>query len=50
MSWSLTIGRFGATTVRVHFTFFLLLAWIAVRALSRPHWACRSVTSAVTNR
>jgi len=26
MSWSLTIGRFGATTVRVHLTFFLLLA------------------------
>jgi Zn-dependent protease/CBS domain-containing protein len=32
MSWSLTIGRFGATTVRVHFTFFLLLAWIGVSA------------------
>ena len=30
MSWSLTIGRFGATTVRVHLTFFLLLAWIGV--------------------
>jgi Zn-dependent protease len=32
MSWSLTIGRFGATTVRVHLTFFLLLAWIGVGA------------------
>jgi Zn-dependent protease/predicted transcriptional regulator len=32
MSWSLTIGRFGATTVRVHLTFFLLLAWIGVSA------------------
>jgi Zn-dependent protease len=32
MSWSLTIGRFGATTPRVHLTFFLLLAWIGVSA------------------
>jgi Zn-dependent protease/CBS domain-containing protein len=32
MSWSLTIGRFGSTTVRVHLTFFLLLAWIGVSA------------------
>jgi Zn-dependent protease len=32
MSWSLTIGRFGATTLRVHLTFFLLLAWIGVSA------------------
>src|SRR4029077_11649936 len=32
MSWSLTIGRFGATAVRVHLTFFLLLAWIGVSA------------------
>ncbi len=32
MSWSLTIGRFGATTLRVHITFFLLLAWIGVSA------------------
>src|SRR5271165_1774663 len=32
MSWSLTIGRFGATTVRVHLTFFLLIAWIGVSA------------------
>jgi Zn-dependent protease/CBS domain-containing protein len=32
MSWSLTIGRFGATTVRVHLTFFLLLTWIGVSA------------------
>ena len=32
MSWSLTIGHFGATTVRVHLTFFLLLAWIGVSA------------------
>jgi Zn-dependent protease len=32
MSWSLTIGRVGATTLRVHLTFFLLLAWIGVSA------------------
>jgi Zn-dependent protease len=32
MSWSVTIGRFGATTLRVHVTFFLLLAWIGVSA------------------
>ncbi|ACB94192.1 site-2 protease family protein [Beijerinckia indica] len=32
MSWSLTIGRFGATTLRVHLTFFLLVAWIGVSA------------------
>jgi Zn-dependent protease len=32
MSWSLTIGRFGATTVRVNLTFFLFLAWIGVSA------------------
>lgn len=32
MSWSLTIGRFGPTILRVHLTFFLLLAWIAIAA------------------
>lgn len=32
MSWSLTIGRFGPTTLRVHLTFFLLLAWIGASA------------------
>src|ERR1700737_1670726 len=32
MSWSLTIGRFGATTVRVHLTFFLLPGGIGVSA------------------
>jgi Zn-dependent protease/CBS domain-containing protein len=32
MSWSLTLGRFGPTVVRVHLTFFLLLAWIGVAA------------------
>lgn len=32
MSWSLTIGRFGATVVRVHLTFFLFLIWIGISA------------------
>jgi Zn-dependent protease/CBS domain-containing protein len=32
MSWSFSIGRFGPTTLRVHVTFFLLLAWIGVSA------------------
>jgi Zn-dependent protease len=32
MSWSLTIGRFGSTVVRVHLTFFLLLVWIGISA------------------
>ena len=53
MSWSLTIGRFGATTVRVHLTFFLLLAWIGVSAwqkggLPRRAAACSSLRSSFT--
>ncbi|HXW71288.1 MAG TPA: site-2 protease family protein [Methylocella sp.] len=32
MTWSLTLGRFGATVVRVHLTFFLLLIWIGASA------------------
>jgi Zn-dependent protease len=45
MSWSLTIGRFGPTTLRVHITFFLLLAWIGVSAWLQggPPAAARSV-------
>jgi Zn-dependent protease/predicted transcriptional regulator len=35
MSWSLTIGRFGPTLLRVHVTFFLLLAWIGLSAWQR---------------
>ena len=35
MSWSFSIGHFGPTTVRVHVTFFLLLAWIGVSAWQR---------------
>jgi Zn-dependent protease len=32
MRWSYTIGRIGGTEVKVHVTFFLLLAWIAFDA------------------
>lgn len=32
MSWSLSLGRFAGTEVRVHLTFFLLLAWFAIAA------------------
>jgi Zn-dependent protease len=35
MSWSLPIGRFGPTILRVHLTFFLLLAWIGLSAWQR---------------
>ena len=30
MGWSLTIGRIAGTSIRLHFTFLLFLAWIAV--------------------
>ena len=32
MRWSLTIGRFGGTAVKIHVTFLLLLAWIGFSA------------------
>ena len=32
MRWSLTIGRFGETAVKIHVTFLLLLAWIGFSA------------------
>ncbi|MFI4994877.1 MAG: site-2 protease family protein [Hyphomicrobiales bacterium] len=35
MPWSLTIGRFGGTAVRVHITFLLFLAWIGFSAWQR---------------
>ena len=35
MRWSITIGRFGGTAVKIHITFILLLAWIAFSAWSR---------------
>jgi Zn-dependent protease/predicted transcriptional regulator len=35
MRWSVTIGRFGGTAVRVHATFLLFLAWIWFSALQQ---------------
>jgi Zn-dependent protease len=35
MRWSVTIGSFGGTAVKIHITFVLLLAWIAFSAYSR---------------
>src|SRR5271165_6775471 len=35
MPWSLTIGRFGGTAVKIHITFLLFLAWIAFSAWAR---------------
>ena len=32
MSWSLPLGRIAGTDVRIHITFFLLLAWFGVSA------------------
>ncbi len=35
MLWSITVGRFGGTAVKIHITFFLFLAWIAASAWAR---------------
>jgi Zn-dependent protease/CBS domain-containing protein len=35
MRWSITIGRFGGTSVKVHATFILFLAWIGFSAWQR---------------
>ena len=35
MRWSITVGRFGGTEVKIHITFILFLAWIAFSAWSR---------------
>src|SRR5271157_2387648 len=32
MPWSITIGRFGGTAVKIHITFLMFLAWIAFSA------------------
>ncbi len=32
MPWSITVGRFGGTEVKIHITFLLFLAWIAFAA------------------
>jgi Zn-dependent protease/CBS domain-containing protein len=35
MRWSVTIGRFGGTAVKIHLTFLLFLAWIGFSAWQR---------------
>lgn len=35
MGWSISLGRIAGTEVRIHLTFFLLVAWLAVSAGSR---------------
>src|SRR5208283_3635954 len=35
MRWSVTIGSFGGTAVKIHITFILFLAWIAFSAWAR---------------
>ncbi len=32
MAWSISLGRIAGTEVRIHLTFFLLIAWIAIAA------------------
>jgi len=39
MGWSITLGRFGGTAVRVHLTFLLFLAWIGFSAYQRGGFA-----------
>ena len=38
MGWSLTIGRIAGVAVRIHVTFWLLLAWIGVSAARNGGW------------
>jgi Zn-dependent protease/CBS domain-containing protein len=35
MPWSITVGRFSGTAVKIHITFVLFLAWIAFSAWAR---------------
>ena len=35
MPWSITVGRFGGTAVKIHITFVLFLVWIAGSAWAR---------------
>lgn len=44
MSWSFSIGRFLGSDLRVHATFFLLLAWVATAA-----WIDGGPAAALTN-
>lgn len=38
MSWSITLFRAAGSDVRIHFTFFLLLAWFAYAGYSAAGW------------
>jgi hypothetical protein len=42
MPWSLTIGCFGGTAVRVHITFIIFLAWIGFSAWQSHGSAARN--------
>jgi stage IV sporulation protein FB len=46
MRWSLTVGRFGGTAVKIHITFLLFLAWIGFSAW-REHGATAARDSSV---
>lgn len=35
MGWSISLGRIAGTEVRIHLTFFLLIAWLGISAGSR---------------
>ena len=45
MRWSLTIGRFGGTAVKIHVTFLLLLAWIGFQRLAARRARRRRATA-----
>ncbi len=38
MAWSFSLGRLFGTDVRVHLTFFLLLAWVGYAAFAEAGW------------
>jgi Zn-dependent protease/predicted transcriptional regulator len=38
MPWSVTVGRFGGTAVKIHITFLLFLVWIAASAWAQGGW------------
>jgi stage IV sporulation protein FB len=44
MSWSFSIGRLFGSELRIHATFFLLLAWIGASA-----WLAEGTAAAITN-
>ena len=46
MSWSFPIGRLLGSELRVHATFFLLLAWIGVAAYAQGGWPAALVNIA----